>query len=207
MTDDAVKNLPETSLRKRQQIVDAALECFVDLGYQGTSMNAVAERAGVIKQTIYSHFADKEALFKQVIQSATVDFVQQALASPSMAKKSPRDRLLKIAQTMLSRHQDPQYGKFFRVIIGEAGRFPGLAQLFTETTVVPGIELVASMLRDKAEFDIEDPEAFARIFMGTVINYCTQQNILRGKEFAPFSQERLLTELMRLVDMHAVKQR
>src|SRR5277367_6123476 len=90
LTDEAVSNLSEMSRRKRSQIIDAALECFLELGYQGTSMNAVAERACVIKQTIYSHFANKEALFRSVIQASTLDYVRNELQSPSMKNKSSR---------------------------------------------------------------------------------------------------------------------
>src|SRR5437868_4161514 len=77
LTDEDVNSLPKHSLRKRQQIIDAAFECFLELGYEGTSMNAVADRAGVIKQTIYSHFNSKECLFQNVIKQATIDFVRR----------------------------------------------------------------------------------------------------------------------------------
>lgn len=53
---------------KRDQIVKAAVETFLENGYDGTSMNKVAEKAGVIKATIYSHFKDKEQLFTAIIE-------------------------------------------------------------------------------------------------------------------------------------------
>lgn len=65
-TEEGEQELSEVSRKKRSQIVEAALETFLELGYEGASMNLVAERAGVIKQTIYSHFQDKQSLFKEV---------------------------------------------------------------------------------------------------------------------------------------------
>jgi TetR/AcrR family transcriptional repressor of mexJK operon len=54
-------------LRKHEQILDAAELHFMKLGYEGTSMDAVARDAEVSKITIYSHFADKAELFQAVI--------------------------------------------------------------------------------------------------------------------------------------------
>jgi AcrR family transcriptional regulator len=200
-TKDAESKLSETSLRKRTQIIQAAIECFVELGYEGTSMNTVAERAEVIKQTIYSHFENKEQLFKSVIQSVTVDIVRGELSAPIAANMSARDKLLLIMETILKRHEDPHYSKFFRTIMGETGRFPELAKVFTEATIKPGTELVSVIFADKSEFDVPDPEAFARVFMGTIINYCMQQHVLRNAEFFPFDKTRIISELMRLVDL------
>ena len=48
---------------KRQAILDAAKQLFLQQGYEGTSMDAIASAAGVSKLTLYSHFTDKETLF------------------------------------------------------------------------------------------------------------------------------------------------
>ncbi|MBV8633562.1 MAG: helix-turn-helix transcriptional regulator, partial [Burkholderiaceae bacterium] len=47
----------------RQTIVDTALELFVELGFQATTMDKVAQRAKISKLSIYRHFENKEALF------------------------------------------------------------------------------------------------------------------------------------------------
>lgn len=204
LTEEALKSLPKASIEKRKQIIESAIECFLELGYKGTSMNAVAERAGVIKQTIYSHFEDKEALFKTVIQSVTVDHVRSELGAPGMADKSVREMLLKVAQTILARHRNPQQVKFVRMMIGETARFPELAKVFNEVTIRPSIELIASLLRRQGDSQFPDPEAFARVFCGAIINFCIQQYVLDGIKFYPFEQERLLNELLRLFDLHRV---
>ncbi len=55
-----------TSPDKRQAILDAALELFVDRGYHGTAVPEVAARAGVGAGTIYRYFASKEALVNEL---------------------------------------------------------------------------------------------------------------------------------------------
>ena len=57
------------SQEKRQLIVKAASELFVEQGYSNTSMDTIAREAGVSKQTLYSHFGGKEQLFTAAIDS------------------------------------------------------------------------------------------------------------------------------------------
>lgn len=203
--EDGEQELSEVSRKKRSQIVEAALETFLELGYEGASMNLVAERAGVIKQTIYSHFQDKQSLFREVIASLTVNYVQNALQKPELSDKPLPAVLRKIAETILARHEDPRHIRFVRTMVGEAERFPELAKLFSDTTVHPVLTLIVSRIRAQDVYKFDDPEAFARVFIGTVVNYCMQQQILHGKDLLPFDSKRLVDELVAIVELHRIR--
>ena len=62
------------SEEKRQLILDAAVELFTEFGYQSTSMDKIAKQAGVSKQTLYSHFGNKEELFSASISTKCIRF-------------------------------------------------------------------------------------------------------------------------------------
>ena len=66
-------------LGKRAAILDAAKEMFIELGFNGVSMDGIAARAGVSKLTVYSHFGDKDTLFAQAIQAECVEMMPDAL--------------------------------------------------------------------------------------------------------------------------------
>ncbi len=66
-------------LGKRAAILDAAKEMFIELGFNGVSMDGIAARAGVSKLTVYSHFGDKDTLFAQAIQAKCVEMMPDAL--------------------------------------------------------------------------------------------------------------------------------
>ncbi len=53
--------------RRRPQLLDAALDLFLEHGYEGTSMQAVADRAGVTKPVVYSAFSSKDELFRALL--------------------------------------------------------------------------------------------------------------------------------------------
>jgi AcrR family transcriptional regulator len=193
--------LSEFSRKKREQILQAAMDTFLELGYGGASMNLVAERAGVIKQTIYSHFQDKESLFICVISSLTVDHVQHIFTKTAVESQSPEQILRTLAQTLASRQFDPRFTKLLRITIGESGRFPKIAQLYIRATVKPGSELLIQYLKNHPDIHLPDPEAFARVYTGAIINHCIQQHILHGKTLFPFELSRVVDELIRIFKM------
>jgi len=74
--------LPRTA--RRAQLLDVALEVFVDQGYHAASMDEIAERAGVSKPVLYQHFPGKLDLYTALVSSAVdtvIDGVREALAS------------------------------------------------------------------------------------------------------------------------------
>jgi AcrR family transcriptional regulator len=54
--------------RRRPQVLDAALELFLERGYEGTSMDSVARAAGVTKPVVYACFAGKDELFRALLR-------------------------------------------------------------------------------------------------------------------------------------------
>ena len=59
------------SEKKRLAILDAARRLFVQDGYELTSVDAIAARAGVSKRTVYDHFGDKERIHSAVLEQVT----------------------------------------------------------------------------------------------------------------------------------------
>lgn len=83
------------SEEKRQQIVQAASQLFAQQGYLSTSMDQLAEAAGVSKQTVYSHFGTKEDLFKHCIkQRCIANAMDEKIFNDAL---SLRDNLLQFA--------------------------------------------------------------------------------------------------------------
>ncbi|MCW4454538.1 TetR/AcrR family transcriptional regulator [Flavobacterium sp. MXW15] len=88
-------------LGKRAAILDAAKEMFVELGFNGVSMDGIAARAGVSKLTVYSHFGDKEALFLEAVQAKCVEMMPDALFVTD-AEGPLRDQLLGIGEAFFT---------------------------------------------------------------------------------------------------------
>jgi len=80
---------------KREQILDAALELFVERGFYGTAVPEIAERAQVGAGTIYRYFDSKEALVNAIYRQQKMQFAQVALGDfPATAPTREQFRTL-----------------------------------------------------------------------------------------------------------------
>lgn len=82
---------------KRQQITEAAIEVFARNGFQGTSMEDVAERAGVAKGSLYGYFRNKEDLFYAAFESFYQRAVSEGMVAVQQASTA-REKLQTLGQ-------------------------------------------------------------------------------------------------------------
>lgn len=183
---------------KRDQILQGATEVFLNHGYAGTSMDRVAAAAGVSKQTIYSHFQDKEGLFAALIERVTIQRIQQELGAEEL-QGEPERLLRQLAHAFLERMGNPDYLNVLRIIIAESVRFPELAQLYSRTVVHRGRQILVRYFEAHPELQIADPEATAHIFAGSLVSFMLSHEILYGKLVSPLTGEQVVNALVDLM--------
>lgn len=182
---------------KQAQILQGAMQVFLEQGYAATTMDRVAAAAGVSKQTIYSYFQDKQGLFKALIERVTIDRMQHIFQTENL--NGEPDRLLRhFATSFLQNMKDPEFLNLLRIIISESARFPELAALYTQTVIKKGRSLLAAYFQQHPELRITDPEATAHIFCGSLVSFLIAQELLHGKEVAPLEDDRLINALIPL---------
>lgn len=183
---------------KQEQILAGAMQVFLRQGYANTSMDRVAAVAGVAKQTIYSHFQDKEGLFTALIERVTIQRVQRELGAEEL-QGEPAIILRQLADAFLHHMTNPEYMSLLRVVIGESTRFPELAELYSRTVIQKSRSILSNYFRSHPELKITDPEATAHIFLGSLVSFLIAQEILYGKSIMPIEQERLINSLITLI--------
>src|SRR5436190_20060303 len=167
------------STRKRRAIVEAATAAFLRDGYRGTSMDEIAAKAGVSKQTVYKHFADKERLFSEVV----VTTVSEASDPVSDEVRNLQDTgdidadLRDLARRQLATVMQPRLMQLRRLVIAEAGRFPELGRAFYERGPGRTLDALATAfegLRERGALDLDDARIAAQHFnwliMATPLN-------------------------------------
>ncbi|MGL5943966.1 MAG: TetR/AcrR family transcriptional regulator [Waterburya sp.] len=190
------------SEEKTAAILQGAMQEFLKHGYAATSMDKVAKVAKVSKATVYSHFGDKESLFNAVIQNLVKDKFQQimSLQTPESFAENPKQVLSAMATKMLTNIQsDRTFQNFIRIIIGESGRFPELARAYVNNLAKPGITTLAQYLQFHPQLKISDPEATARIMVGSLVYFLMLQEMLHGKDILPLESDRLVNTLTDLI--------
>ncbi len=187
---------------KTEAILKGAMAEFLAHGYAATSMDKVAKTAGVSKATVYSHFGDKEGLFSAVIQNLAEDKFQtvMGLEKPQSLKDDPQEILSAIATRMLENAKgDRAFQDFIRIIIGESGRFPELAQVYVNNLAKPAIETLTKYFKSHPELKLSDPEATVRVMMGSLIYFVMLQEMLHGSEILPLESDRLVNTLTEMI--------
>jgi AcrR family transcriptional regulator len=196
------KSARPKSETKTQAILTGAIEEFLKNGYAATSMDRIAKAAGVSKATVYSHFSDKERLFNAVIQDLAQEKFQtvMGLQQPQSLETEPKIILSKIATTMLENTTgDRTFQDFIRIIIGESGRFPELAQAYVNNIAKPGIQTLTQYFKSHPKLNISDPEATARVMAGTLVYFLILQEMMHGKDIFPLENDRLVNTLTDLI--------
>lgn len=165
--------------RKRQGILDAATDLFLQHGFLGANMDEVAARAEVSKQTVYKQFESKEALFIAIVgrmTGAAGDEVQREIADLG-EQDDPERQLLAYAEQQLLIVLTPRLMQLRRLVIGEANRFPALGRALHAGgpgRAVAGLTQALSRWTDRGLLDIADPAAAASHFnwliMGEPVN-------------------------------------
>src|SRR6202789_992976 len=111
--------------RVEERILDAAGRVFLERGFQGASVDEIAEAASAGKPTIYARFPSKQALFTAVVERLVRR--NTTFESLSCAGGSIEERLNALAAVILGRVLTPETIGLIRVAVAEARRFPELA--------------------------------------------------------------------------------
>jgi TetR/AcrR family transcriptional regulator, regulator of autoinduction and epiphytic fitness len=190
---------------KAGNILAGALREFMTGGYAATSMDRIATASGVSKPTLYSYFRDKEGLFVELIQRMMpVKPKRESLKSERLLQQPLRDSLRQIATEALDQLAGPQPIPIFvlvRLIIGESGRFPGLAQAFVRNAEKPMLDELIYLFTHHPESKSKecDLEVLARCFHGSIVHYILLQHILSGHEIMPMERDRFINGLVDII--------
>jgi TetR/AcrR family transcriptional repressor of mexJK operon len=115
--------------RSRARALDAAAAVFLERGYAGTTMQAVAERADLAKRTLYNLYEDKDALFRATMHRsiATAEQFTASLARDTDAVTNPHDELPEIGIRLAEIVVTTRVLGLRRLMLMESERFPDLA--------------------------------------------------------------------------------
>jgi len=137
------------------ELLEAALELFVEKGYAATRAEEVAAHAGVSKGTLFLYFPSKEELFKAVVRENLARTVTEGASELANFTGPSGELLTHLMQQWWARYGATQASGISKLIISEASNFPELARFYHDEVVAPGTELVRRVLQrgiDRGEF-------------------------------------------------------
>jgi len=155
-----------TPAAQREAILEAAAAVFLERGYAGASVDAVVERAGGSKATVYALFGNKEGLLSALIAQGAETLAASVDALPAGA--SFEENLRAIGRSYLGVILQPKRIALYRLVAGESGRCPHLGDIFYRTGPQAVTTRVAAFFRAAAargQIETDDPEQLAHFFV------------------------------------------
>ncbi len=138
------ETMPDCSNEKALRVLQAATTVFLKHGFSAATTDMIQREAGVSKSTVYAHYANKEILFIAVIHAECTAFAQ-TLRGIQFQPGGLRKTLAAHGHAYLNILLSPSGLALYRVVIGEAPRFPELARTF----YLAGPHVIASMLAEQ----------------------------------------------------------
>jgi AcrR family transcriptional regulator len=164
---------------RRQALLDAAREVFLEKGYANATIDEVVGRAGGSKATVYSLFENKEGLFAALVAEAAEELSALVQTYPLDGKID--DDLRDFGRHYLEILTRPERLALFRLVLGECGRVPEVGDIFYRTGPQVIFQRVAEMLRAAAargQIAISDAEAMAHFFIDALRGHIHMQVLL-----------------------------
>ena len=179
------------------RLLDVATSLFMERGFDGTSIDAVAEAAGVSKPTVYARYRDKRDLFVAVLRGRIRKWLAPISAAAEAQAIETNPKSIKTTLHELSRHMvaytlAPEAGALQRILSAQAVHFPELAKLANEEGWLRSVRAVSSILRQSAargQIKVDDPELAADIFLNLVLGH-SKRVALYGIAADPKTEER-----------------
>lgn len=143
------------------ELLDAALELFVEKGYAATRSDEVAKLAGVSKGTLFLYFSSKEELFKAVVRKNISGRFAQWSAEIETFEGDSAELLRHCMTSWWERVGSTKASGISKLMLSEARNFPELAAFYQEDVVNPGNLLIRRVLQrgmDSGEFRQIDVE-------------------------------------------------
>lgn len=188
-------------------ILQAALELFLERGFEGATIEGVAERAQVSKGTVYARFPGKDALFKKVIEHALQSWSARAGQFDSLMPDDTAGRLRFHADTLKRMFCSQEVQRFTRLMDQTADEFPDLAAFWIATGMHDYRDLIARDLAEAAGPGAgnRDWTFIADLFLHALSSWLRTEHLIRNVDEAQIRihSEKLVDAVMGMISRQA----
>lgn len=180
MIDRAIVPRRRRKQARPRELLAAALLLFIEKGYDTTSTEEIAERAGVSKGTLYLYFDSKEDLFNDLV--AERFFCKFPFESDvGLEARSGSDMLLDVVVAWRTSLIEGQMGGVVKLIFTEGHRFPVLADFWVHQVMTPTRAVIREAVRRGiagAEFRAVDPDLVMNVLVLPIIATCLHRHTI-----------------------------
>lgn len=176
----AIRSTPRAGRPTREQaearhheLLDAALDHFLDKGFEQATIEAIATSVNMTKRTVYARYDDKPALFRAAVRRAVERLAIPLERIEAVRSDDLEETLYRIARLRVDEVLTPQGLKLQRIINSESYRFPDIFMTSYELGARPVARFLERFLAEetgKGRLAVDDPALAAGTFMAMMVS-------------------------------------
>ncbi len=184
------------------ELLDAALELFVEKGFTAARADEVAQRAGVSKGTLYLYYPSKEELFKAVIARS----LSSRIADTAQRVQQWQEGMAPLLESLLVEWWQQTYASpasgVFKIIVAEVRNFPEIAEYYVQHVIEPGSALIGGIIARgvaSGEFRAVDVESTVHSLVMPMVMLCVHKHGLAACTQHQIDGERFIADHVGLI--------
>jgi TetR/AcrR family transcriptional regulator, mexJK operon transcriptional repressor len=158
--------------QRHEELLNAALDFFLEKGFEPTTMEDIATHVGMSKRTVYARYADKAALFKAAVHRAVQRYTVPREAIDAVATDNLEATLTAVARLRIANLATPVATKLQRILNAQSYRFPELLSASFEEGTGPTISFLCDLFTRYTalgELNLTEPRRAATAFLSLVV--------------------------------------
>src|SRR6185437_177400 len=166
------RQTPGATRQRNLELLDKALDLFLERGFERTTIDAIAASVGMAKRTVYLRYGDKTGLFKAALKRAIESWIVPEERLRAAESDDLGATLLKIGRILVANVLNPAGLRLMRITNAESGRLPEIGAFSYTQGTAPTIAYLADLIRRRSRADgmeVSDPEEAAMAFLHLVV--------------------------------------
>ncbi len=161
-----------STIGRRSRIVETSTELFLENGFAGTSMSAIARACGITKASLYHHFDGKDDLFSACVThgyTAALDALETLVENAGL---TPKEKLTEAIRVLYDITVDSNVGRMSPLIAEVSRMFPSVARSFHAEYIEPKRILLWKIIEEgvaTGDFDPVDEKQFFHVTLGPMV--------------------------------------
>jgi len=163
----------EQAEARLNQLLDTALDHFLEKGFELATIEAIAADVGMTKRTVYARFPDKVALFRAALNLAAERYAVTGEEIAACETDDLEQTLRNLAYLRIDKVMTPNGVKLQRIIQTESYRFPEIFDYAFERGAQDTVRFLARLLKRETQagrLAVAEPGRAAGVFMSMVVS-------------------------------------
>lgn len=180
------------------EVLDAALDLFIERGFASTRVEDIAKRAGISKGAVYLYFPSKEAILEGLVRRAVLPLAIHVRGFVENYEGDPRLVLTMVMKMLAGKLAEPRLLAIPKIVMREVVNFPKLAQMYRHEVLDKVMPVVEGLIRngiDRGYLRPVDPHLTIRSLVGPILAH-----VLMAEVFDIMPEDGMAFD--RLIDNH-----